>query len=101
MSTYTQVERPIQIETPLGADVLLLEGFQGRESISQPFSFGLSLLSEQRQIDFDAAVGMRATIKFVKGDGECVRHINGHVVSFSQGGSTQNLYRYRATLVPW
>jgi type VI secretion system secreted protein VgrG len=101
MSAYTQVERPIQITTPLGEDVLLLEGFQGRESISQPFRFELSLLSEQRQLNFDAAVGMRATIKLVRDGGECVRYINGHVVSFSQGGSVQNLYRYRASLVPW
>jgi len=101
MSTYTQVERPIQIVTPLGEDVLLLEGFEGRESISQPFRFELNLLSEQRQIDFDAAVGMRATIKLLKENGEPQRYVNGHVVSFSQGGSVQNLYRYRASLVPW
>ena len=101
MSTYTQVERPIQIVTPLGADVLLLEALEGRESVSQPFSFELSLLSEQRQIDFEAATGMRATVKFLKEDGECLRYVNGHVVSFAQGGSVQNLYRYRATLVPW
>ena len=100
MSTYTQVERPIQIVTPLGEDVLLLEALEGRESVSQPFSFELSLLSEQRQIDFETAVGMRATVKFVH-DGGCLRYLNGHVVSFSQGGSVQNLYRYRATLVPW
>lgn len=101
MSTYTQVERPIQIVTPLGEDVLLLEGFEGRESISQPFRFELNLLSEQRQIDFDAAVGMRATIKLLRENGEAQRYINGHVVSFSQGGSVQNLYRYHAVLVPW
>lgn len=101
MSAYTQLERPIQIVTPLGEDVLLLEGFDGWESISEPFHFELSLLSEQRQIDFEAATGMRATIKFLKDDGEALRYVNGHVVSFSQGGSVQNLYRYRATLVPW
>lgn len=101
MGTYTQQDRPIQIVTPLGADVLLLEGFDGREAVSQPFRFHLSLLSEQRGIDFDAAVGMRATIKFVREEGECVRYINGHVVAFAQGGSVQNLYRYQATLVPW
>lgn len=101
MGTYTQLDRPIQIVTPLGEDVLLLEGFDGRETISQPFRFNLSLLSEQRRIDFDAAVGMRATIKFVGEEGECVRHVNGHVVAFAQGGTVQNLYRYQATLVPW
>ncbi|HEV2864847.1 MAG TPA: type VI secretion system tip protein TssI/VgrG [Pyrinomonadaceae bacterium] len=101
MSTYTQLDRPIQIVTPLGEDVLLLEGFQGRESVSQPFRFELSLLSEQRQLDLDAAVGMRATIKLMGGDGEVQRYINGCVVSFSQGGSVQNLFRYRAALVPW
>ena len=101
MATYTQQDRPIQIVTPLGEDALLLEGFEGRETISQPFRYNLSLLSEQRRIDFDAAVGMRATIKFVREEGECMRYVNGHVVAFAQGGSVQNLFRYQATLVPW
>jgi type VI secretion system secreted protein VgrG len=101
MSTYTQQERPIQIVTQLGEDVLLLEGFDGREAVSQLFRYDLRLLSEQRQIDFDAAVGMRATIKLFQDEGECARHINGRVVAFRQSGSAQNLYRYHATLVPW
>jgi type VI secretion system secreted protein VgrG len=101
MSTYTQQERPIQIVTPLGEDVLLLEGFEGVEAISQPFRFDLSLLSEQRQIDFDAAVGMQATVRLLRDDGEAARYVNGHVISFKQGASVQNLYRYQATLVPW
>jgi len=87
MSAYTQTERPVQIVTPLGEDVLLLQGFRGHESVSQPFRFKLSLLSRQRQLDMDAAVGMRATIKLLKDEGDVQRYINGCVVSFSQGGT--------------
>jgi len=36
---YTQENRPIAIDTPLGKDVLLLRGFTGHESISRLFAF--------------------------------------------------------------
>ena len=44
--TYTQENRPIAIDTPLGEDVLLLQGFTGHEGISRLFSFDLDLLAE-------------------------------------------------------
>ena len=36
---YEQTDRPIKLTTPLGANALLLVGFQGREAISQVISF--------------------------------------------------------------
>ena len=49
---YTQDNRLIAIDTPLGMDVLLLAGFKGIEDISGLFSFELELLSENHNITF-------------------------------------------------
>jgi type VI secretion system secreted protein VgrG len=58
MPTYTQAHRPIAIRTPLGEDVLLLTGFQGREAISQLFNFQVDLLAEPKsEIHFDRIIG--------------------------------------------
>ena len=44
---YTQANRLIAIDTPLGEDVLLLRGFHGREAISRLFHFEIGRF-EQR-----------------------------------------------------
>ncbi len=100
MPGYTQENRLIQVATPLGPDVLLLQGFEGHEGVSRPFEFDLRMLSENRSVSFEAVVGKKATIKIVLQD-RSVRYINGIVSSFSQGGASQNFAYYHATIVPW
>ena len=43
---FVQANRRIAITTPLGQDALLLRGFNGREALSELFSFDLDLVSE-------------------------------------------------------
>src|SRR5271169_3312275 len=43
---YTQTNRPMRLYTPLGDDVLLLEGITGTERISRPFEYTLDMLSK-------------------------------------------------------
>ena len=45
MATYTQDDRPISVETPLGKDALLLNAFSGEERMSGLFSFTLDMLT--------------------------------------------------------
>ena len=45
MSNYTQDDEPLAIETPLGKDTLLLESFNGEETLSGLFRFELTCLS--------------------------------------------------------
>ena len=102
---YTQDNRLIAIETPLGKDVLLLEAFHGVEGISMPFSFELDLVSLNHNIPFADIVGKNVTISVVLRD-ETKRFFNGIVSRFSQakgGGTTEGdpLSYYRATAVPW
>lgn len=97
---YTQQNRFIAIDTPLGQDVLLLQGFTGQEGISRLFSYQLNLLSEDASLSFARIVGQRVTIKIaLADDGE--RYINGFVSRFAQSGSDARFTHYRAEVVPW
>ena len=96
---YQEKGRLLSIKSPLGKDVLLLEGFSGKEQISSLFGFTLYLLSEEKSISFDAVVGKAATIQI--DDGGTKRHISGIVCQFSQGHLEGRFARYHATLVPW
>ncbi len=97
---YTQENRLIAIDTPLGEDVLLLRGFHGREAISRLFQFELDLLSENHSISFDDLVGKNVTLRISLADGSD-RHWNGFVSRFSQGSREHGFTQYHAVMVPW
>lgn len=101
MANFTQTDRLLSVTTPLGADVLLLTTFTGREAMSQLFSYQLELFSEQNNIDPTQIVGKSVTwsIQRVR---EEPRYFNGFVSRFSAGGrQLQNVRSYRAEVVPW
>jgi len=97
---YTQENRLIAIDTPLGEDALLLQGFTGQEGISRLFSFDLDLLSEESSIPFDQIVGQKVTLTITLADGD-KRYLNGFVSRFAQSGSDERFTYYRAEVVPW
>ncbi len=97
---YTQENRLIAIDTPLGQDVLLLQGFTGHEGISRLFSFHLDLLSEKNSISFQDIVGQKITIRVTHFDGS-ERYFHGHVSRFAQGGSDARFSHYQMEVVPW
>jgi|SRR5438552_228197 len=100
MSEYTQADRAIRVDTVLGEDVLLLEGFSGEEGISTPFAFTLHLLSESPTIAADGLLHTPAVIR-VKLPTGGERLIHGLVNRFVQLDRTGDLIAYRAELVPW
>lgn len=103
---YTQEDRLIGIETPLGKDVLLPAAFDGEEAISRPFVFELSMLSENHGVSFDSIIGRTVTVSLRLADGN-TRYFNGIISSFSAGrGGGENaadcrFSHYHATIVPW
>jgi type VI secretion system secreted protein VgrG len=100
--TYTQENKLIAIDTPLGEDVLLLRGLTGHEGIARPFSFNLDLLAETSAIPFNKIVGQRVTIRIALDDlGERKRYINGFVSRFAQSGGDARFTYYQAEIVPW
>lgn len=104
--TFTQDNRSLLIDSPLGNDVLLLTGFSGTEGISVPFSFKLDLVSENHNVLFRNIIGQSVTVSIVLADGD-KRYFNGIISRFSQergGGATGVdpwFSNYTATMVPW
>ena len=99
MDRYTQANRFISIDTPLGPDRVLLASFTGHEGISIPFEFTAVVLSADLAIKADSLVGKEVTIK-IRGLREKV--INGYVNTFKAGEvPSHNLRKYTLTIVPW
>lgn len=105
--TYTQENRSIVIDTPLGKDVLLVTRFSGTEGISIPFSFDLELLSENPKVDFKKIIGKSVSFSLLLADGD-KRFFNGIVSRFSQrrgsgedGEEESRFSSYTANVVPW
>ena len=97
---FTQTEQLISINTPLGADKLLLRSVRGEERISGLFQFFLEMQSEEKSLDFSKIVGKTATVTMKLGDGT-TRYVNGIVGRFVQAGSDAKLASYYAELHPW
>ncbi|MBI5557770.1 MAG: type VI secretion system tip protein VgrG [Deltaproteobacteria bacterium] len=106
-STYSQENRIIAIDTPLGPDVLLLAGFRGVEGISELFSFELELYStEDHCIKFEDIIGQNVTVTIYLAD-ESPRYFNGVISRFGhrrgggESGTETRFSYYNATMVPW
>ncbi len=100
MPSYTQENRPLAINTPLGKDVLFLNAFRGSEAISELFSFQLDLLAQvETPIRFDSILGQNVTVE-LRLPNEKKRFLNGIIKSFSQGSRDDLFVHFRAEMVP-
>lgn len=100
MPQFTQENRQLQIETPLGKDALLLRSFSGHEDVSRLFSFTLDLYSEKDGISAKDIVGKEVTFSVLQLD-EKPRYFHGHVSRFAYLGTNDRISYYRAEVVPW
>lgn len=74
--------------------------YTGRECISQPFEWVLSIASTREPLDARALVGVLATLSF-EHEGAVVRRVRGVVAECVDLFDTESdSYRYRVTLVP-
>jgi type VI secretion system secreted protein VgrG len=100
---YTQANRLIAVDTPLGPDVLLLQSLAGYEGISRLFSYELDLLAyDNDSISFQDIVGQKVSITLHLPDGT-PRYISGYVSLFTQGETDERqlFTNYHAQVVPW
>jgi type VI secretion system secreted protein VgrG len=102
---YTQENRLLAVNTPLGPDELLLTGFTGGEGLSDLFAFELKMISERHDISFKDIIGKNVSVSIMLADGS-KRYFNGLISSFSQAGGdtvdSDTLFSsYTATMMPW
>jgi type VI secretion system secreted protein VgrG len=89
----------MRIETPLGEDVLLLDGFTGVERVSAPYLYHVELLSTDAGIAPEDLLRQPVTLVMQTGSSE--RQIHGLVRRFVQLDRNEELTSYRAEVVPW
>src|SRR5216683_6872366 len=95
-----KVMRVMEIDTPLGEDVLLFHGMHAREEMSRMFDYQVSLLSTKSDINIDDILGKSVTVKLALPD-DSTRYFNGHVTRFALSGTVGRYYRYFASVRPW
>jgi type VI secretion system secreted protein VgrG len=104
MAEYKQLNRSLQVSTPLGDDLLLVTGFHGTEQISHLFSFELKLIAaNSTTIDFSKLVGNDITLSVTtpeQGGATDWRYVSGICASFSQGNRNEEFTSYYAEVVP-
>jgi type VI secretion system secreted protein VgrG len=101
-ANYAQAQQVLEVVTPLGKDVLLLEGFSGHEGLSQLFRFQLDLIAENgkvKDVAFDKLLGQPVTVCLGRSGGK-QRFFNGICSRFSQGESGIEFTSYRMEVVP-
>jgi type VI secretion system secreted protein VgrG len=104
MPNFTQDGRFMAITTPLGKDVLLLDTFSGKESISELFCFKLGMYAEDKtKVAFDQLLGQKVTVTL---QGDTPRYFNGIIRRLTQGQRVKGIQqdslfvRYEAEMVP-
>src|SRR5262245_42199848 len=98
-----QETRDLRLESPLGADVLLLNRFSASERISGLFNFDLDLIVESQKagaVSAAAIVGKPVTVSYTFADGD-TRYFHGIVSRFSEDERDRHYHHYHAEVVPW
>ena len=96
----TQANRQLRVNTPLGADKLLIVEMSGREAISELFHYQLTLLAENATtVEFDKLIGKPITVE-MELPGNKKRFFNGLCAQLAAGRRDDTFTQYRMELVP-
>jgi type VI secretion system secreted protein VgrG len=93
------LDRLAQVVTPLG-DKLMLHSVVGREELSRPFSYEITLLSEDTGIKASSLLGQGVTVELDL-ENDKTRYFNGIVTRFARGVGIGRHAAYSATIRPW
>ncbi len=99
--TYSQANRQLAIQTPLGTDVLLLEALDGAEALSSLFGYALRVRAFNDSIDPSQLITKSVDWQIAL-DGGGWRQFNGCVATYSGGEAMARGQRsYVLNVVPW
>ena len=91
--------RDTLISGPMPDGALLLETFQGKETLGTPYRYDLTLLAEDNDIPVDKVLGQSLTVH-IKLDTGDTRFFNGIVTYFAKLGMSMRYTRYAVVLNP-
>jgi type VI secretion system secreted protein VgrG len=105
---YSQDDRPMRLETPLGRDKLLLTGFSGQEELSRLFHFDLEVFADAAdQVAFEDLIGKSVSVTMRLPEG-ADRFFNGVVARIAEldrrelePGVSYTLYRLHVVPAAW
>ncbi|NLY28304.1 MAG: type VI secretion system tip protein VgrG [Alcaligenaceae bacterium] len=102
MATHLDSELLFTFELGKGSDAprFRVVKFEGTEAISQLFRFDITLVSDQADIDLDAAMQSQATLRIYTRDHSRSTPYHGMLSSIEQLGKVDDYVFYHATLVP-
>lgn len=101
MPGYTQTNRILRFNSPLGANTLLPMSFQGTEAFSELFDYKVDLLAELETVIVPSAiVGKRVTVELQVTDSGTKRYFNGIVANIEGNGGSTFFNSYRLRMVP-
>ncbi len=101
MPAYTQANRLLSFNSPLGANTLIALGFEGVEEMSQLFDYTADVVTEpETVVSPSALVGKRVTMELLVSRSGDKRYFNGIVASFSTIGGDNLFNRYHIRMVP-
>jgi len=91
----------VELTSPLGPNVLVLESLRGSEALSRPFWYRLEMISENRSVDFSKIVGKAVKITIDLPDLVEKRYIHGIISRFGLRRKDRTYTHYYAEVVPW
>ncbi len=95
-----QKDRLLEVDTPIGKDVLFLTKLDGVESVSSLFEFHLHLISQNSGVDPKDLLDKSITVTINQKNNQ-PRYINGLVKSWVKGSKNyQGFQAYQAIIVP-
>lgn len=95
----TQDTRVAKLATPLGKDKLVLVKFEGEERVGQLFEFRIEALSDERDIDFDGAIGRNCSVTYSSHGQD--RIWSGVLTEARWLGPQNDRFSYSLVLRPW
>lgn len=100
MTDVMQEARPARFVTPLGPNELVLTEFSASEGLSELFETKIEAFGENREIDFDDAIGQHCHIELTTPDDKR-RIFNGILTECRRTGQSAQLTNYSLVLRPW
>jgi type VI secretion system secreted protein VgrG len=96
-----QKARLLELTTPLGPDVLVINGLSGSEALSGLFRFRLDLLAPAKNsITAKQLLKQPVAVSILSGDSK-VRYFHGIVSRLSAGDREERFQHFHAEVVPW